>query len=206
MRKIREVLRLRAEGLSSREIASSTRTARTTICEYVARAERAGISWPVPDDLDDEALELKLFPPATPEQMADKPEPDWREVRRQLKDRKHHVTLRLLWLEWKQDNPTGCGYTSYTIKYRAWLGTQDVVMRLSYAGGEKMFVDFSGDLMEIVDPETGEVTEAEIFVAVLGCSGYLYVEATPAQDTGSWVGAHEHASGLLWWCHQSDDT
>lgn len=192
MRKVREVLRLKAEGRSSREIAAATRTARTTICEYVARAERAGVTWPLPDDLDDEALEEKLFPPPSPEQLGTKPVPDWRDVNRQVKG-KGHVTLRLLWLEWKQDNPTGPGYTQFCCRYKEWLGGQDVVMRLSNRGGERMFVDFSGDTMEIVNPGTGEVRKAEIFVSVLGCSGHLYVEATRGQDLESWLMANAHA-------------
>ncbi len=191
MRKIREVMRLSAAGLTSRQIAASTRSARTTICEYLVRAERAGVTWPLPDDLDDEALELLLFPPPTAEQAETRPVPDWRDVHRQLKSKKHHMTLRLLWLEWKQDNPTGCGYTGYTIKYKKWLDTKDVVMRLSYAGGEATLVDFAGDKAEIVDPDTGEVTEVEVFVAILGCSGLLYAEATMGQDLGSWIEAHE---------------
>lgn len=181
MRKIREVMRLKAAGLTSRQIAASTRSARTTICEYLARAESAGVTWPLPDDLDDEALELLLFPPPTAEQAQTRPVPDWREVHRQIKSKKHHMTLRLLWLEWKADNPTGCGYTGFTVMYKKWLGTKDVVMRLSYKAGEAMLVDFSGDKAEIVDPDTGEVTEAEIFVTILGCAGLLYVEATRSQ-------------------------
>jgi len=162
MRKIREVLRLNAEGLSSRQIATSTRSARTTICEYLVRAEHAGVSWPLPDDLDDEGLERLLFPPPTAAEAQTRPMPDWRDVHRQLKSKKHHCTLRLLWLEWKQDNPTGWGYTTYTVMYRWWLDTRDVVMRLSYCGGEAMLVDFSGDKADVVYPGTGEVTEVEI--------------------------------------------
>ena len=193
MRKIREVMRLKAAGLTSRQIATSTRSARTTICEYLARAEQAGVTWPLPDDLDDEALERKLFPPPTAEQAQTRPVPDWRDVHRQLKSKKHHMTLRLLWLEWKRDNPTGWQYTTYTVMYKRWLDTKDVVMRLDYKAGEAMLVDFSGDKAEIVDPGTGEVTEVEIFVAILGCSGLLYVEATRSQGLESWIPAHENA-------------
>ena len=107
--------------------------------------------------------------------------------------RGRHVTLRLLWLEWKQDHPDGWGYTQFCGHYKAWLGAQDVVMRLSYRPGEKMFVDFSGDRMGLVDPTTGEAGAAEVFVAVLGCAGLLYVEATRGQDLGSWLMAHVRA-------------
>jgi len=192
MRKISEVLRLGAAGLSAREIATSVGASKTTVADYLARARGCGITWPLPVGLDEAALEAKLFPPNTALVAASRPVPDWREVNRELK-RRRHVTLKLLWLEWKKDNPTGWGYTQYCLHYQEWLAGQDVVMRLSYAPGERMFVDFSGDTMEIVEAESGEIKKAEIFVAVLGCSGLLYVEATRSQDLPSWLLAHVHA-------------
>ncbi len=192
MRKIREALRLKAAGLGSREIATAIGAGKTTVYEILARAEAAGISWPLGEDVDDAQLEGLLYPLQSVELAERRPEPDWREVHRELK-RKRHVTLRLLWLEWRETHPDGWGYTQYCLHYREWLAGQDVVMRLSYAAGERMFVDFSGDTMELVDPQTGEITKAEIFVAVLGCSGLLYVEATRGQDLASWTTAHEHA-------------
>jgi len=191
MRKISEVLRLKAANLSIREIAASTGAARTTVHEYLVRAAAAGLSWPLPPDLDEEALEAQLFPPLTPEVAARRPVPDWRAVRRELR-RRRHVTLQLLWLEWRADHPDGWAYTQFTCHYRAWLNAQDVVMRLNYRPGEKMFVDFSGDTMDL-DPQSGEVAKAEVFVAVLGYSGLLYVEATRGQDLASWLGAHVNA-------------
>ena len=95
MRKIREVLRLKAAGLKIREIAVSTGAARTTVYEYLVRAESAGLSWPLPEDMDDEALEARLFPPATAELARRRPVPDWREVHRELRSRKH-VTLQVV--------------------------------------------------------------------------------------------------------------
>ena len=103
------------------------------------------------------------------------------------------MTLRLLWLEWKEAHPDGWGYSQFCAHYERWLGGQDVVMRLSYPAGERMFVDFSGDKVPVVDPGTGEVAQAEVFVAVLGCSGMLYVEATWDQGLQSWLMAHVHA-------------
>jgi len=192
VRKIREVLRLKAAGLKIREIAQSTGAARTTVYEYLVRAEGAGLSWPLPADMDDEALEARLFPPATAELAQRRPVPDWREVHRELRAGKH-VTLRLLWLEWKEAHPEGWGYSQFCWHYERWLGCQDVVMRLSYPAGERTFVDFSGDKVPITDPATGEVADAEVFVAVLGCSGMLYVEATADQALDSWLMAHVHA-------------
>ena len=194
MRKTTEVLRLAAQGLSQRQIAAGAGVGKTTVVEYLTRAAKAGISWPLPEGMDAEALDAALFP-AVAAEVANRrrPVPDWREVHRQLKDRRHHVTLRLVWMEWKADHPDGWNYSQFCHHYRAWLGTRDVVMRLSYAGGERMFVDFSGDKARHVDPGTGEVIEAEVFVSVLGASGMIYAEATRGQDLDSWLTAHIHA-------------
>ncbi len=191
VRKTTEVLRLRATGMSARQIARSVGVARITVAEYCRRADAAGVSWPLPDGLDDDALDALLFPKIEP--ATERPVPDWKAVHKELRSRRHHLTLRLLWLEWREQHPEGWGYSQYCEHYRRWLSTKDVVMRLHYAAGERMFVDFSGDKATWCDPETGEVYEADVFVAVLGCSGMLYVEATRGQDLASWVNAHIHA-------------
>ncbi len=167
MRKITEILRLKAAGMGIRDIAASVGAGKTTIYEYLARAEAAGLAWPLPEGLDEAALEARLFPPPSADLAARRPVPEWREVHRELK-RGRHVTLRLLWLEWREDHPEGWGYTQFCAHYQRWLGAQDVVMRLTYAAGERMFVDFSGDKATYTDPTTGEVVAAEVFVAVLG--------------------------------------
>lgn len=192
MRKITEVLRLKAAGMSNRDIAASVGAGKTSVYEYLARAEAAGLAWPLPEGLDEAALDARLFPPPSAELAARRPVPEWREVHRELK-RKRHVTLRLLWLEWREDHPEGWGYTQFCLHYQRWLAGQDVVMRLSYAAGERMFVDFAGDKASYFDPTTGEVCSAEVFVSVLGASGMLYAEATRGQDLASWVGAHTRA-------------
>lgn len=190
MRQIGEVLRLAADGMSHREISRSTGLAKSTISEYRERARRAGLTWPLPAEDADE-LEARLFP-SVAEKAVIRPEPDWREVHRELK-RRRHVTLRLLWLEWREANPEGWGYTQFCVHYRQWLGAQDLVMRMEYRAGERLFVDFSGDTMAVVDPETGEIGRAEVFVSVLGASGLLYVEASRGQDLRSWLEVHANA-------------
>jgi transposase len=192
MRKIEEVLRLRAAGMSPRTIAASTGAGKSTIYEYLARAEAAGISWPLPDGMDEAGVEAKLFPPPSAELAARRPVPDWDQVHRELKGGRH-VTMRLLWLEWREANPDAWGYSQFCAHYQRWLAGQDVVMRLSYKAGERMFVDFSGDTASYADAATGEVVAAQVFVAVLGASGMLYAEATRGQDLASWVNAHVHA-------------
>jgi transposase len=192
VRKISEVLRLQAEGLSMRQIGQSVGLARSTVSDYVGRARRAGIRWPLAAELDDAELEAKLFPAPPAVAPGQRPEPDWREVHREMK-RGRHVTLQLLWLEWRASHPEGWAYSQFCLHYRRWLGLQDVVMRLEYRAGDRLFVDYSGDRMPVGTPGSDEVWQAEIFVAVLGASGYLYVEATRGQDLQSWLGAHVNA-------------
>ena len=143
------------------EIARSTGIGRTTVYEYLARAEAAGLSWPLPVEIGDAGLEARLFPPPTLELSARRPVPDWRAVHRELK-RGRHVTLRLLWLEWRAGQPEGWGYSQFCLHYHEWLGQQHVLMRLEYAAGERLFVDFAGDRMAIVDATSGDSTAVEI--------------------------------------------
>ncbi len=192
MRHIDEVLRLSAQGLSQHEISRSVGISRTSVRNYLERAQRAELSWPLPETLDSAALEERLFRRSAEEYRPGRPEPDWLEVHREHK-RGKHVTLQLLHLEYKQTYPDGWGYTQFCTHYHRWLGRQDVVMRLEYAAGERMFVDFAGDTVPITDPDTGEIWNAQIFVSVLGASGYLYAEATRSQDLASWLGAHVRA-------------
>ena len=193
MRKIREVLRLKAAGLTIREVAANTGAARTTVYEYLVRAETAGLSWPLPEDMDEEALEALLVPTGHRRAGRRRPVPDWRRgapgaAQRQARD----AAAVLARVEGRATQTAGATASSAS-HYDRWLGAQDVVMRLSYPAGERMFVDFSGDKVPVTDPATGEVAQAEVFVAVLGCSGMLYVEATPDQALASWLMAHVHA-------------
>jgi transposase len=170
----------------------------TTVSEYVGRARSAGLSWPLPEGLDDDGLEALLFPSAAPPEQS-RPLPDWEKVHAEL--RRPHVTLMLLWLDYKESHPDGYAYTQFCELYRRWQRHLDVVMRQQHKAGEKLFVDFPGRRIPIYDPETDELAfEAELFVAVLGASGYLYVEALRSQELLHWVTAHVHAFEALGGC------
>ncbi|MBU0985505.1 MAG: IS21 family transposase [candidate division Zixibacteria bacterium] len=192
MRKIREVLRLKhVHKASERCIATSCSVGRTAVAEYLRRAAVAGLSWPLPDNLDDEQLEQLLFPLA-PEVPADqRPLPDWDYVHKEL--RRKGVTRFLLWQEYKSCSPTGLGYTQFCDRYLQWRGRQDPVMRQVHKAGEKLFVDYAGHTVPVTDRRTGEVCFAEIFVAVLGASSYLYCEATWSQGLPDWIASHIRA-------------
>lgn len=192
MRKIREVLRLAlGEGLSVRDVGRSLGVPRSTVSDHLRRAELAGVGWPLADGLDDDALETMLFPPAPPATV-ERPQPDFTHVHKEL--RRKGVTLGLLWLEYKEQHPDGYQYTQFCDLYRRFKRTVDVTMRQEHRAGEKLFVDFPGQLLPIYDRKTGAVRlEAELFVAVLGASNYLYAEAVASQQLGPWVSAHVHA-------------
>ena len=193
MRKIREVLRLRALGLSKREIAQSISIGATTVLDYQRRADRAGVSWPLPEDWDDARLERELFEDAEPPvASAQRPLPDWAWVHAELK--RKHVTLMLLWQEYKAEHPAeGLQYSQFCERYRQWAKTLKVWMRQEHRAGEKLFADYSGDGIPWVDTQTGEVHTAQLFVAVLGASNYTFARATRTQKLRDWLDAQVHA-------------
>lgn len=191
MRKIREALRLRASGLTTREVGDSIGVGRTSVSEYVGRAARAGLSWPLPDHLTDAALEALLFPAPPPDAAATYPKPNWTHVHREL--RKPGVTLSLLWEEYREAHPRGYGYSRFCELYRRWEGKLTPVMRQHHVAGEALYVDYAGQTFEIIDAETGEVRQAQFFVAALGASNLTYAEVTWTQGLSDWIGSHTRA-------------
>ena len=193
MRKVKEVLRLRALGLNQHQIARSCSIAQSTVHEYMKAAEAAGIGWPPPPDWDDRRLEEVLFP-ARPE-AADRrrqPLPDFHALRQELQSHKH-LTLQLVWEEYRQTHPGGYGYSRFCDLYREWVRRQDVVLRQSHRAGEKLFVDWAGDTIPIYDPHNGAVEQVSVFVAVMGASSYTFAKATLRQELPHWIGAHVEA-------------
>jgi len=191
MRKIREVLRLAAQGLSTREMASSLAIGRTTLREYLYRARTAGLGWPLPDDLSDGNLERLLFPRVSGGARGRIPQPDWSFVHTEL--RRTGVTLSLLWEEYRAVHPDGYGYSRYCELYTCWEGKLSPVMRQRYGAGETLFVDYAGATIDVVCPETGEVRAAQLFVAALGASNFIYVEAGWSQKLPDWIASHTRA-------------
>jgi len=189
MRKIREVLRLRAQGLLDRKIARSVNVSRTAVRRMRERAEEAGVSWPLPEELSDSALEALLYPPIPYPSIQPRAVPDWSHIHREL--RHPRVTLQLLWLEYKATHPEGYQYSRFCALYKAWKNTLDPVLRQEHKAGENTFVDYAGQTLPVVDGETGKIREAQIFVGVLGASNYTFAEAPWTQTLPDWIASHQ---------------
>ncbi len=192
MRKIRDVLRLTfAMGLTRRQVADALHLAPSTVADCVKRAETAGLSWPLPAELDTAALEGRLFPSAAAPPSTSRPVPDWNYVRTELA--RTGVTKWLLWEEYREVHPDGYAYSQFCNLYREWTKTLGVVMRQEHRAGEKLFVDYAGPTIPIYDYLSGEVlVTAQLFVAALGASSYLYAEATATQGLTDWITSHVH--------------
>ena len=191
MRKIRDAVRLEAAGLSTRKIAASLGVGQSTASDYLSRARAAGLLWPLPADLADAELEGRLFPRSVQVRSATFPQPDWAHVHAEL--RRKGVTLALLWEEYRGIHTDGYGYSRYCELYRRWEGRLSSVMRQHHVAGERLFVDYAGATLEVVCPQTGEIREAQLFVATLGASNYTYVEATWTQSLPDWIASHVRA-------------
>ena len=194
MRKVREVLRLKhACGASDRLIAQSLGIGRTTVGEYLRRAAVVGMTWPV--ELDDAELERLLFTPAGFYEGPTRPQPDWSRMHAEL--RRRGVTLMLLWEEYRAEHADGYGYSRFCDLYGEWRKGITATMRQPHVAGEKLFVDFAGDTVPVIDGLTGEVRAAHVFVAVLGASNYTFAEARWSEGLADWIGAHVDALAFL---------
>jgi len=192
MRKIKDILRLRYEAeLGYRGIAQALNIGYGTVVEYLKRAKQAQISWPVPADMGERELARLLFP-TQPTGQRRFSEPDFPEVHRELKQK--GMTKQLLWQEYRQQHPhDGYSYAQFCHRYLQWLGCQQRSMRQVHRAGEKLFVDYCGPTMAVVNPDTGEMRSAQIFVAVLGASNYTFACASWSQKQVDWLHAHVKA-------------
>ena len=189
MKKAKEILRLKFEaGLSNHKIARASSVSASTVWDTVTRFEMTGLSWPLAATMKEGELERRLYRKrgsveANPERV-----PDWAEVQGELRHK--HVTLRLLWEEYKTEFPDGYQYSWFCERYRTWRKRVDVVMRQEHKLGERVFLDWAGDTLPLTDALTGEVRPCYLFVAVLGASNYLYAEPSLSQDLEAFLQAH----------------
>ena len=188
MKKIVEILRLKHEAkLSHEKIARVCQLSKGAVSKYVSLARARGVGWPLPEGVDEVALEALLFP------AREKPsrfvQPDGFQIHQELK--RKEVTLQLLWSEYvARHGERAYRYSRYCELYRQWRAQQKRSMRQQHRAGEKLFIDYCGPTVEIIDRLSGEVRAAQIFVGVLGASSYTYAEATWSQSLPDWIGSH----------------
>jgi len=189
VRKAREILRLKFEAeLGNHKIGRACGVSASTVWDTVARFQMTGLGWPLPAGMSEAELERRLYrrpgdPQANPEHV-----PDWAQVQQELRNK--HVTLRLLWEEYKAEHSDGFQYSWYCERYREWRKRIDVVMRQEHKLGERVFTDWAGDTIPLTDALTGEILPCYLFVAVLGASNYTYAEPSLSQDLAAFLGAH----------------
>lgn len=191
MRDLREILRQKLLlGRSHRQTARAVGISPGSVASAATRAKLLCLDWGTIEQLDDEALETRMYGPRGGKRDS-RPEPDLPHIHVEL--RRTGVTLQLLHLEYLEQHPDGYRYTVFCERYNQWLGRQRLSMRQTHVAGDKMFVDYSGKKPRIVDASTGEVMEVELFVAVLGASSYTYAEATYTQQLPDWIASNTRA-------------
>jgi len=194
MKKIREALRLYVVvKLSARKVERATGVPRSTVLDYAKRVEESqNFVIEKLDEIDDKTLHSKLFPERRiVEPLHKKVMPDMEYIHQELKRRKKSkVTLMLLWQEYKADYPNGYEYTQFRVYYRRYKQKLNPSMRQIHLEGDKVFIDYSGLTMPIYNAQTGEITKAQIFVAVLGASGYTFAHATASQKQEDFILSH----------------
>ena len=189
----REILRLSSLGLSQRSIAASLQCSRNTVSEVLSRSHRQGLNWPLPDDLLEEDLKVRLFPEKVASSSGNKP--DCEHIHKELAHK--GVTLSLLWAEYCNEcqlrNEIPLKYTQYCNHYRKYAAKTKATMHIQRKPGEQLEVDWAGSTAHIVDRNTGEHLPVYVFVAALSSSQYSYVEGFLSQDQESWITAHVNA-------------
>lgn len=193
MRQIREILRLAWScGQSRSAIAKCCGVGKTTVTDTLTRARAAKLSWPLPPAISDDSLEDLLYPSRHSPPVRHRLEPDWLSLHQELISDKD-LTIMLLWQEYKEQEPSGYQYSQFCDLLRSWRRSLDLCMRQEHRPGEKLFVDYCGRTVPIADPATGEVRDAQVFVAVMGASNYTFAEATFTQGLSDWTGSHVRA-------------
>jgi len=192
MPRLTELLRLHATGLSQRQIAQSLDLSVGVVNKYLQLAQARGLGWPLPAELTEAALWQLLEGASTAATSTQLAAPDFPIIHRELQ--RKGVTRLLLWEEYVATSPDRhYSYAQFCRLYREWRAGVKPTLRQTHHAGEKLFVDYAGQTVPIVDALTGAVWQAQIFVAVLGASNYTYAEATATQRLHDWVGAHARA-------------
>ncbi|TFI46474.1 IS21 family transposase, partial [Diaphorobacter sp. DS2] len=186
MSKLRHTLQLLHRGaLSTRQIGAALGISKSTVSEIASYARVAGVDWALAQSLNDDELQARLYKPPVARESRHL-EPDHAHIHREL--RRPGVTLQLLWEEYQQQHSgQAYKYSAFCEKYKAWARRLQRSMRQTHTGGDKLFVDYAGQTVPVVDADTGEIRQAQVFVAVLGASNYTYACATASQKATDWV-------------------
>lgn len=195
MHNLLQVLRLKFEQrFSFRMVARSLGIGTATVHDIVGRFNNLGLTWPLPEDYPPEKLEEALFPARN--YQGGKMMPDWATVDNELT--RKGVTKQLLWLEYQSvAGVDAISYSRFCLYYKKWKKSQRLSMRQEHRAGEKLFLDFCGPTVGIVNPGTGEERRVAIFIAVMGVSNYTYIEACEGQDLESWLTANHNCLQFL---------
>lgn len=193
MKKLREVLRLKFDlKLSNREIANMLNISSSTVSLYVTTFKRKETSWSQANSLGDIELNKLLFPVKYLDPKRTFAKPNFKYIHKELK--RKGVTLQLLWEEYyDMHKDHSYSRTQFCVLYQGWSRKLNISMRQRHKAGDKLFIDYAGQTIPIVDINTGEIKKAQIFIAVLGASNYTYAEATWSQSLPDWIGSHVRA-------------
>jgi len=193
MNKIRELIRLHdVANLSQRAISRALGTSRPVVSDYITKIEKAGLSYQAIQGMDDDALlETITDTVCVKNERYNTLHQQFDYISKELK--RTGVTLERLWHEYRQQHPGGYGYSQFCYHYQVWRNSSELTMHISHKAGDKMFVDFAGKTLEIVDKHTGEVTYVNVFIAILGASQCTYVEAVASQKKQDWIQANQNA-------------
>ena len=186
MSKIRHTLQLLHSGnLSQRQIGAALGISKSSVSEIASYARAATLDWAQAQLLSDDELQARLYRPPVARQSRHL-EPDYAHLHGELK--RPDVTLQLLWEEYQQQHQgQAYKYSAFCEKYQQWAKRLKRSMRQTHQAGDKLFVDYAGQTVPVVNASTGEITRAQVFVAVLGASNYTYACATATQTAADWV-------------------
>lgn len=193
MKKLREVIRLRFElNLGNRDIGRMLNISPSTVSLYINSFKHKGLSWEPNNPITDEELEKLFYPTKHLSSTRELIRPNFEQIHQELK--KKGVTLQLLWEEYHAANgEKAYGRTQFCKMYQWWRNKLNVTMRQRHKAGDKLFIDYCGPTVPIINAKTGEIQTAQIFVAVMGASNYTYAEATWSQTLPDWIGSHVRA-------------
>jgi transposase/predicted XRE-type DNA-binding protein len=194
MNKIREIIRLNEQcNLSQRAIARALSISRPVVSEYIQKICSSGLDYSATQALDDDAL-LEIIEGADSKVHSERYQVLRRKFEYFVKELKRTgVTLERLWQEYRDEHPNGYGYSQFCYHFQVWRNASELTMHIDHKVADKAFVDFAGKHLQITNRDTGEITDVEVFVSILGASQYTYVQAVSTQQKHDWISANLNA-------------